>query len=270
MTGANGFGSKSKVIAWGLLITIVLVISLFFLKTIDNGVDQNNVYYIFSTSAQTLAALVGFVLTAYIFTHQNLRNIKESDETLAEIVETTINKYYKLIFILSCYTAITLICDILMLQLNKIAYWNFRPFLFCFFSMLNILGILFAFVIALYILKPFRDKELAKEIFNQETAGVDRPVRAGEFVEKFIELEKLITNSTEEIHFKEQKRWPTLRERSQLLYMREKINKQEMDELLRVIKFRNLVVHGQVTNIESDIYETLNRLLTDLKGRLGS
>ncbi|MDA1634481.1 hypothetical protein PDK11_16635 [Bacillus cereus] len=262
------FGLKGQVITWGILIMAILLISLCFFTTIDDGDNQNNIYYIFSTSAQTLAALVGFVLTAYIFTHQNLRNIKESDETLAEIVDETISKYYKLIFILSCYTAVTLIGDILMLQLNNIPYWRFRPFLFTLFSMLNVSGIILAFTIALYILRPFRDSELAKKIFDQETDGIDKPIKAGEFIEKFIELEQLITKSTEKMQFKGQKRWPTLRDRLQFLYISERIDKKELEALMRVIKFRNLVVHGQVTNIERDIYETLNELLNSLKGKL--
>lgn len=274
-----------------LVISILVFISFLYFSTFNNETDKNNIYYIFSTSAQTLAALVGFVLTAYIFTYQNLRNIKEEDETLIEIIEGTIEKYYKFIFILSSYSAVVLIANILMLQLNMIGTWPYRSLAFIVVAMLNVVGILIAFGIALYILRPFREKEWARSILKEDKEieiKVDTGVKTGLetinegetkvlniekdtvdgmlFIEKFVELERIIRDYTDEkFQFNER---TSLRKRLDYLSATQKLSDGVIGELLAVIKYRNLAVHGRINKIDRKVYEVLVELLDEVKKNL--
>jgi len=253
-----------------ILCLLVLYISYSHFKTFANEVDANNVYYIFSTGAQTLAALVGFVLTVYIFSHQNFRNIVEDDETLAEIIEETIDRYYDMILALSIFTALTLIGDLLMLQLNKIESWPLREITYSVVAMANVIGIIAAFCIGLYILRPFKPKLWATNILKseeKENVEEQKTIRAGDFIEKFIEFEKLLVKYTSEKLDMGNKRY-TLRNRLEMLLIAEKIDPRTHQELLGVVKLRNLVVHGQVNIIEKETYNNFVKILTDLKENL--
>ena len=275
-----------------IVILVILAISFLYFSTFNNEADKNNIYYIFSTSAQTLAALVGFVLTAYIFTYQNLRSIKEEDETLTEIIDITIEKYYDYIFLLSSYTAVVLIADILILQLNMIETWPFKSAVLVFIAMTNVFGIIFAFAIALFIMRPFKEKKWARSILNdneekegnekvtKEMTQADNDIPAEitvgnaskdmvdtmKFIEKFIELEGIIRLYTDK-KFKFNERTP-LRKRLDYLGATNKLSPGVIEELLIVIKYRNLAVHGHSTIIEWKVYDTLIKLLDEVKNNL--
>lgn len=296
-----------KKIMISIFVFFLLVISLFYFCTIKNDVDQNNIYYIFSTSAQTLAALVGFVLTAYIFTYQNLRSFKEDDETLTEIVEITIESYYNYIFRLSSYTAIVLIADILLLQLNMIETWSFKSLVYVGIAMANVFGIIIAFAIALYILRPFREKDWALSILNDKnekekmkgkekeekqeeqeeqeklnesvtnvnntaisglgsTITFKNTIKTIDFIEKYIELERIIREYTDKkFEFNER---TALRKRIDYLGATQILSPSDIGELLVVIKYRNLAVHGHITEIDLKVYNDLVNLLEIVKEKL--
>lgn len=287
-------------IGFTIVVLSVLVISFTYFIKFENEVDNNNVYYIFSTSAQTLAALVGFVLTAYIFTYQNLRNIKEDDETLTEIIEITIENYYRYIFLLSFYTAVVLIADILLLQLNIIESWPYKSVVFLSIAMANILGIIIAFAVALYILRPFREKSWARSIFKDEenkdeneneneneNETVTKDIKSADneieieftvqnsskdvidtmnFIKKFIELEGIIRDYTNE-NFQFNDR-TTLRKRLNYLGATQKLSPNIIEDLLVIIKYRNLAVHGHIPSIERKVYNDLVKVLEEVKKSL--
>lgn len=262
-----------------LLTAFILAISTLYFSTIDNSIDSNSIYYIFSTGAQTLAALVGFVLTVYIFSHQNFRNIISDDESLEEIIGDNIKKYYKLIVFLSAYTAIVLIADLLMLQLNKVSDWLYKEVLFTLIALLNVFGIIIAFSIGLYILRPFNPSKWAKEIYDRqdevkkqknpesfETQDINgTTIKAGDFIEEFIKFEKMIVKYTNDKYGMNSYRRSTLKNRLEMLLINRLVTENVFKELLNIIKLRNLVVHGEVNIIDKNVYDHLIKINKELE-----
>lgn len=269
--------SKYKVnISISLILFFLFFICFLYFREFSGESDLNNVYYIFSTSAQTLAALVGFVLTVYIFNHQNLRTTLENDESLVGIVDREIEKNYRIVSYLSIYTAFILISDLLMLQLNNVEGWVYKVPTYTVVALLNVGGILGTFSTALYILKPYSLEERARSILNEKSEDIEVEdesyVSRGEFIEKFIDLEKKVVAYTEErLKYKQmpnqQRRMP-MNKRFELLYTDEKISRGTLNDLFEINKYRNLLVHGHIEKVGKSQFERLNHILNELEQKI--
>ncbi|PHD66630.1 hypothetical protein COF61_09210 [Bacillus toyonensis] len=250
-----------------LLFAVGGIISFIVFNTITDSTDVNNVYYIFSTGAQTIAALVGFVLAAYTFNHQFMWNARDSGEGTSEIIDETIRVYYKYIMILSSATGITLIADLCILQVNAVELLQIKPIIYIIVGSLNVFIIIAAFLIALYIIRPINIEEWAKNLFEERLREKhDRPeltVEIGQFLQAFISLEQLcrkyLSENEQILHVM------GMGKMARILYEKGKIDGITIEELLEIIKYRNLVVHGHIPKVESDMYSKLQELNKKMK-----
>jgi hypothetical protein len=62
--------------------------------------NENQILYLFSTSAQVLAAIYGLTLTGYVFLRNELSREEAEDDTLSEAIDSLKSRYYRtLVFI---------------------------------------------------------------------------------------------------------------------------------------------------------------------------
>jgi len=257
-----------------LVITLVFIIgilaSCIIFKTIpDQGTDLNNVYYIFSTGAQTIAGLVGFVLAAYTFNHQFMWNVRENDDGKAEIIDEAIRQYYKYIMLLSVSTGVTLIADLFVLQFNAIITTVMKSWVYVIVGSMNVTIIIAAFLIALYIIRPINIEEWAQrmlEKLNEENVIIDSTVGIGQFIKKFSQLEQVCRDYLYKNNDNPQS--PSMMAMAKKLYQRANIGDDVYQEFKEVSKYRNLVVHGHVSQVDQEMYSRLNKLYNLIDERL--
>ncbi|HDR7527127.1 TPA: hypothetical protein QCX62_003722 [Bacillus paranthracis] len=246
-----------------IMIILAFIIAIFFsykfFETIPSkGVDLNNVYYIFSTGAQTIAGLVGFVLAAYTFNHQFMWNVRESDDGKTEIIDEAIREYYNYILVLSISTGMTLIADLFMLQFNAMETTVMKTRVYMVVGSMNVAIIIGAFVIALYIIRPINIEEWAQKMLKKHNKGkgdVESTVNFYEFISKYIELEKLCRDYLNKDN--ESSSSVSLMAMAGRLRERAVINVTTYLELVEVSKYRNLVVHGHVSEVDQEMYSKL-------------
>ncbi|NJK94510.1 MAG: hypothetical protein HC905_05905 [Bacteroidales bacterium] len=89
----------------------------------QNGPD--NIYWLFSSSAQSIAAFTGFLTAGLFFAYERLDKAVELDETLEEINNEIKNQYYRRIFALLVLTGISIASSLSLLFLNgyQLGYW---------------------------------------------------------------------------------------------------------------------------------------------------
>lgn len=71
--------------------------------------NENQVLYLFSTSAQVIAAIYGLTLTGFLFFRNELTREAAEDETLAEAIEQLKSRYFVLLTFITSLVALTLI-----------------------------------------------------------------------------------------------------------------------------------------------------------------
>ncbi|HFJ9438900.1 TPA: hypothetical protein ACGW7M_001930 [Bacillus albus] len=249
----KGFIKKYSIVIMIILAFMIgIIVSGMFFKTIPSKDEElNNVYYIFSTGAQTIAGLVGFVLAAYTFNHQFMWNVRESDDGKTEIIDEAISKYYNYILILSISTGITLIADLCVLQFNTIKTTVIKPWVYMIVGSMNVAIIIGAFVIALYIIRPINIEEWAKKMLekrNKRKDGIESTIDSYQFISKYIELEKLCREYLNKDS--ESSSSVSLMAMAGRLRERAVIDVTTYLKLVEVSKYRNLVVHGHVLGLQ--------------------
>ena len=77
------------------LVLVSLVASFIGIKTPLLILNENQVLYLYSTSAQVLAGVYGLTLTGFIFFRNELSREEFEDDTLTEAVESLKSRYFE-------------------------------------------------------------------------------------------------------------------------------------------------------------------------------
>lgn len=71
--------------------------------------NENQILYLYSTSAQVLAGVYGLTLTGFIFFRNELSREEFEDDTLTEAVESLKSRYFKILTFVTILSIITLL-----------------------------------------------------------------------------------------------------------------------------------------------------------------
>ncbi|PTV62581.1 hypothetical protein [Pseudomonas putida] len=102
----------NKVLFW--ILVIPLLISLIcFTKTGWNNawieLNENQIMYLYSTSAQVVAAVFGLTLTGYIFFRGELNREAQNDPTLADSVNRLESRYFQQLAMITALVMATIL-----------------------------------------------------------------------------------------------------------------------------------------------------------------
>jgi len=230
-------------------------------------------YWLFSSSSQSIAAFIAFLLTGYALVLNLLENVQKNDPTLIEIHDSLKQKYFCNLIWISSVTGLAIILNLVCIILNGysdsfIPFFNVITFLFTISSV--ILGLLFVISIinpnrykttAKRLLKDFEKKEFTKEDFIKEDLTVDESV----FIKEFIKLETKIRNYLRQKDLyipngKNTKMGFSVRQMILALYENNIINRFEYEKLLELNKYRNLIFHGHETKVYKSIMDDLDKM----------
>lgn len=237
----------------------------------------DNIYWLFSSSAQAIAAFIGFLATGFFFVYERIDRIVEKDETLEEIYEVIRKNYYRRLVVLFILTGLSIILSLLLVFLNGFDLCCFGNFLRISVALLNIITIVWAIAFIIFIIDPNTVKKIAEKLIKENEASFKstkpNSITRGEFIDRFIELEKILRElaAKYQITFVTDSRYGKflpLGEIIRRLNEREIYNRDTMTKLLEISKLRNLAAHGQISNVESGIGESIEELLNQLSNLL--
>ncbi len=84
--------------------------------------NNENVYWLFSSAAQAIATFVAFLLAGYTLVHAMMESVQQRDDTLEEIHSALIRQYYTQIKALAIITGAAVLSSLAMLYLNGFAW----------------------------------------------------------------------------------------------------------------------------------------------------
>lgn len=234
--------------------------------------NSDNIYWYFSTSAQSIAAFIGFLTAGFYFVQDKLDGLKSSDETLEPIIkEIKRNNFIKL-KVLCLLTGASIITSIALVFLNKYEFKGFN-FAVIIASAINLVTIVWAIIFIISIVNPDRIENTAIKLI-QENKDLNTPeetesMKIGEFLEKFIKLESLVRNSFFRLGISLQsegngKTILRLHDIFTMLFQMEYINLETLSKLNEINKIRNLAAHGQIDRIDRKYESMLDDLINKI------
>lgn len=234
------------------------------------------IYWLFSSSAQSIAALVGLLTAGYYYLSGKLDDQVINDPTLSEIIQDFKNSLFSRTKWLCIVAGLSIVLSLLMIFANNFDFYLKDLFLY-------ISGFIVLFTVAqsiyyiIFVINPHRNSIIAaklikenKQVFVEgENESIDS-VKIGEFIEKFVQLEKIIIGFDEKYEFSKfySERFNNnlpLADLLKLFHQKEIISNQTFEKFNKVRKIRNLAVHGKIDRVDRSIDDLLSYLIETIK-----
>lgn len=229
--------------------------------------NQENFYWLFSSSAQTISAFVAFLITGFAVVLSMIDSLQKKDESLEDIHRKIKYQYYWKICVLAIVTGVAIVLNLLMVYLNG-TNCSYKGALYIITVLFTIATTFFGIYFVLVIINPARYLIAAKELIKENVPDLHKSgkkVRQLEFMAEFIEFEKVIRDILKEkgwyIGYGETPKMAySFRHMVEALLEHSVINKSDFVKMLEINKYRNLVFHGHQENVDSGILAQLNKM----------
>ena len=236
-----------------------------------NSKNNENLYWLFSASAQTLAAFIAFLLTGFSLVITLMNSIEEKDETLSDIMHELKLIYYRRILSFSIITGGAIFLSLLSVYVNKFNF-SYSYILYSVTVLFDILSLIGGIWVVLSIVNPDRVQKIAYSLYERLVKETEESTEVNviDFIQKFIELEKIIDSLVEskdvliEQPFSK-RQFLTFRNMVEILLRNEIIDQSLYAKLIELSKIRNYAVHGKIDTINKKYLDLIDEVLNQIK-----
>lgn len=226
--------------------------------------DENTMYWLFTTAPQAIAALVGIIFTGMFFMAESIDNRVRADQSLTEIGDTAKTALYKNMRIVAVLAAATIVYDLFLVAIVKfMANESFclSGWLIIFFVALNFSTIICALNYVFQAVSPNYFNEIAKNLSSKYKSGeVDKQV----FLGHFIDFERVARNLP--VVRQMDGRYFSIRDILRVLVENQMITPNESRMMSEISKVRNLMVHGEpIEKVDRKLDDELQRITNKIK-----
>ncbi|NTU70050.1 hypothetical protein HGB13_04545 [bacterium] len=273
----NGFLNK-------YLIRLFAVLSLFYcifscilgIKSPIFILDETQVLYLFSTSAQVIAGIFGLTITGYIFLRNELDRQKLEDETVTDAVDALKKKYFVFTKYITVLSITTILFSLTTISIKPSSYLIIATIAVN-ISQSLLAVTLFGIAFFIYdILRPDKIERISNMI--QKSIERDSTSERGsieEFLLNFNTIERLL-DKYKDLYLQNQ-----VIDRNRLnkygipkskivefFYKNELIDNDTRSRLLDLIRFRNSLIHGTELSVSKHIVQEAKNLLDKLQSAI--
>lgn len=225
--------------------------------------DENTMYWLFTTAPQAIAALVGIIFTGMFFMAESIDNRVRADQSLTEIGDTAKTALYKNMRIVAVLAAATIVYDLFLVAIVKLMAdesFCLSGWLIIFFVALNFSTICCALNYVFQAVSPNYFNEIAKNLSSKYKSGeVDKQV----FLGHFIDFER-VARSLPVIRQMDG-RYFSIRDILRVLVENQMITPDESRMMSEISKVRNLMVHGEpIEKVDRKLDDELQRIKNKL------
>ena len=252
--------------------------SLWALNASIFSLNENQVLYLFSTTAQVLAAIYGLTLTGFVFFRNELSREESEDETLSEAVESLKARYFTLLVFITLLVLLTFALSNLAISSESGA----RP-------LLNVLLInsgqsIFAtsvLAIAYFIfdvISPRRIEVASKALQDKVDPTHGAPTKGSleDFLRNYNQIEMLLSdygyssNITNSPYSSKPLRRTSNARLAEILARNERITKVLYLRLRDLITLRNSIIHGAEPVVSDEFVVESSNVLNELRTALSN
>ena len=238
--------------------------------------NENQVLYLFSTSAQVLAGVYGLTLTGFIFFRNELSREEFEDETLVEAIESLKSRYFTLLMFVTFSSV-----ESLLLSNLAISYESAGTLL----GTIIINSAQSAFIITLLavtyfiyeVVSPKRIERESKKLQEQVDPEREDAEKGSleEFLKNYNQIEAIIakygsryqTVSTVE-YSSRPRRYISNSKMAEFLFRNGQIGESLYGELKALITLRNSIIHGAEPIVSTRVVRNSSIILDELRKAL--
>lgn len=221
--------------------------------------NENQLLYLFSAMAQVIGALFGLTLTAYIFFVERFKESTKRDSTLYDAASALMDQCFYRLTLISIISGSTIfLCITSIIALNN--WFIIYPFLINESTFLFLIGTLAILIFGIQVFDPKKlDREFEQIRKDSESYYGTAQGDFAEFLQSYNLMESLIKqfaqeclsqyNITTDIYKYNQKVLnsnyrPQIIQSLNVLLSNEIINTSVLDEINRLRRYRNSIVHS--------------------------
>lgn len=227
--------------------------------------NSESVYWVFSSAAQSISTFIAFLIAGYTLVQNIMDNALKNDDSLEEILVDLRGEYHKKLEFLASTTCIAIISNLMIVFFNDKNY-PIPAFVLAVVVIMDVFVMVGGTLFVVEIIDPKKYKIAAKKVLEESGVKTNQFSTKESFFNAFIKLERLIRNYyREELLLKNSinnsLENPSFRKIIELLLKYEVIGYKFYEELIQINKFRNLIFHGEVEDIDEGLVErTLNAI----------
>ncbi|MDP3699275.1 hypothetical protein [Rhodoferax sp. BAB1] len=263
----------------GAFIALSVVTSAFGIASPWLTLNENQILYLFSTTAQVIAAVYGLTLTGFLFFRNELTREANEDETLEEAIDELKTRYFKLLVYITGLVALTLLLANLVISHETSPQTDLTTIL------INVGQSAFAVAFAAItlfvfdVIAPQRIERASQNLQDELDPSRDREARGSleDFLRNYNQIEGLLSEAGEPYQSyataSAQARLPRRMSNMRLadiLFRSERINGSLHGHLRELITLRNAIIHGAEPIVSQEIVATSATVLAELRAVLQS
>lgn len=126
--------------------------------------DDNQILYIYTTSAQVVAGLYGLTLTGFIFFESKLKDIVLEDVTYYDHIESLKKVYYRDITTIGLITILSILMCFFSISLYKVDYYKQLPINIILTMAFTITAVISIVQFSIKLLDPNKLSQIGKKI----------------------------------------------------------------------------------------------------------
>jgi uncharacterized protein YutE (UPF0331/DUF86 family) len=239
--------------------------------------NENQVLYLFSTSAQVIAAIYGLTLTGFLFFRNELTREANEDATLAEPIDELKDRYFNLLIFITGLVAVTLLLANLAISHEASQRTELTTILINTGQSAFALSFIAIALFVFDVITPQRIERASQNLQNKLDPSRDREARGSleEFVRNYNQIEALLSEAGQPYNslvalsaeVRQPRRVSNTR-LAEILFRSERISLSLYQRLRELITLRNAIIHGAEPIVSREIVEMSAGVLRELRESL--
>ena len=223
--------------------------------------NNDNIYWLFSSAAQAIAGLIGFLMAGVTLAFSIMDRLVSNDDTLEDVVLALKHKHYSQMATLAGITGLAIVASLFVVQHNP--YPGFlRSSGIIFAGWVDLEVIVFAILFVVSATSPKRYAEIAKLELAKLAPAHGSVGSAGAYFHAFVTLEREIRDylKTKKLYVPSRggpRMSFSFRQMVDALFQNERIDGSLRDRLMAANKTRNLIFHGHMDQVDDSLLKEL-------------
>jgi hypothetical protein len=241
------------------------------------SLNENQILYLFSTSAQVIAAIYGLTLTGFIFFRNELSREEFEDETLSDAVESLKYRFFYLLLFVTAFVILTLLLSNLAISHEDSGSSFLNTFIINTGQSAFVTTLIAISYFIFDVISPKKIELASKTLQNKldPTRTEEAKGSLEEFLKNYNQIELLLAESgqmyqeTSPVAYerKFQKRLSNSR-LAEFLFRNERIDKSLFMRVRELITLRNSIIHGADPVVSEEMVQVSNQVLQELRTAL--
>ncbi|RDD80380.1 hypothetical protein DVJ77_17215 [Dyella tabacisoli] len=234
--------------------------------------NENQILYLFSTSAQVLAGVYGLTLTGFVFFRNELSREEFEDETLADAVESLKRRYFTMLVFITVFVLLTFALSNLAMAKESGGHSLITTLLINSGQSAFGTSLLAISYFIFDVISPKRI-ELASRALQEKvdpTHGAPTKGNLEDFLRNYNQIEMLLSeygsssSITSSLYSSRPVRRTSNVRLAEILMRNERISQLLFSKLRDLITLRNSIIHGADPVVSSEIVAASQQVLSEL------